>query len=134
MYDDRPDVRRRLEDAVVIWLTTVSPAGQPQSSPVWFLTEGDEFLVYSQPHAPRLRNIAANPRVSLNLDGDGRGGDIVTMEGVARVDGAAPPSDRIPEYAAKYRTLIESNGWTPASFAADYASAVRIRPTRLRSF
>ena len=28
---------RRLEHDLVLWLTTVTPAGQPQASPVWFL-------------------------------------------------------------------------------------------------
>ena len=36
----------RLETAVTIMLTTVSPTGQPQASPVWFLWVDNEFLVY----------------------------------------------------------------------------------------
>ena len=73
-----PEVATRLADATVIWLTTVSADGQPQTSPVWFLWQDDRFLVYSLADSPRVRNLRANPRVSLNLDGDGRGGAIVT--------------------------------------------------------
>src|SRR5450759_2140851 len=84
----------RLRDEVMIWLTTVRSDGQPQSSAVWFLWDGDTFLIYSQPRAPKLRNIAGQPRVSLHLDGDGRGGDIVTIDGVAAIDETAPPVDQ----------------------------------------
>ncbi len=68
----RPD--RRLREELIVWLTTVRADGQPQTSPVWFLWDGETFLIYSRPDAARLRNIAANRRVSLNLDGNGRGG------------------------------------------------------------
>ncbi len=48
------------------WLTTVHPDGQPQSVPLWFLWNGETFLVYSQPGSQKLRNIGRNPRVDLN--------------------------------------------------------------------
>ncbi len=78
---------RRLREEIVAWLTTVSPDGQPQASPVWFLWDtADEIWLLSKSDTPRVRNIAANPRVALNLDGDGRGGSIVSLEGEARID------------------------------------------------
>lgn len=106
--------------------------GTPQPVPVWFLWDGDrELLLYSRPDKPKLRHIARNPRVSLNLDGNGRGGDIVVCLGGARVSGD-PPADQVPDYVAKYKGLIERNGWTPASFAADYSVPLRITVTRIR--
>jgi PPOX class probable F420-dependent enzyme len=125
---------QRLRDELVIWLTTVSPSGQPQASAVWFLWDGDEFLIYSLAGTSRTRNIEANPRVSLNLDGDGQGGSVVTIEGTARIDLDAPKSTDVPEYAAKYRAKIAGNGWTPESFAVDYPIPIRIIPTRARSW
>lgn len=123
---------RRLAQEPIIWLTTVRGNGQPQTSPVWFLFTGSEFLVYSLPGTARISNIEHNARVSLNLDGNGRGGDIVTIEGEARLDPGAPPSNDVPEYQEKYRAFIDRNGWTPESFAGDYPVALRIRPTRVR--
>ena len=64
------------------------------------------MLLYSRPDKPKLRNIAANPRVSLHLDGDGRGGDIVVVTGSAAVSDDAPAS-QMPAYVAKYAGLIE---------------------------
>jgi len=124
----------RLADEKVIWLTTVRPGGQPQSSPVWFLYEGGEFLIYSLPGTARTTNLEANPRVSLNLDGNGEGGDIVSIEGMARIDRAVPASDRVAAYREKYSALIARNGWTPESFAADYPVAIRVTPGRWRAW
>jgi PPOX class probable F420-dependent enzyme len=116
---------RRLSEELIGWLVTVSPKGQPQPSPVWFLWEGESILVYSRPGKPKLRNIANNPRVALHLDSDGTGGNILVLTGRAR-QSDDPPASAVPEYVAKYGGRIERNGWTPESFAADYSVPLRI--------
>lgn len=123
---------RRLREDVLAWLTTVDRRGTPQPVPVRFLWDGaDSLLLYSRPDTPKLRNIERNPRVSLHLDGNGRGGDIVVCLGDARISDD-PLADEIPDYVAKYAPLIERNGWTPASFAADYSVPLRITISRVR--
>lgn len=86
--------------------------------------------MYSQPGA-RVRNIAANPKVTLNFDGDGRGGNIVVLAGTARVDPDAPAADANPAWLEKYAAQIELFGMTMASYAARFSVPVRIRLTRL---
>lgn len=121
---------RRLREEGLGWLVTVSPAGQPQPSRVWFLWDGETVLLYSQPGAPKLRNIAANPRVALHLDGDDIGGDLVIVHGTAQVvDG--PAADDVAEYVDKYDARMARNGWSPADFAARYSVPLRIDPVRL---
>lgn len=123
---------RRLGEEKIAWLTTVAPSGMPQPVPVWFLWDGgDSVLVYSRPDTPKLRAIAANPRVSLNLDGNGQGGDIVVATGEAAVSDD-PPAHEVPEYVEKYASLIERNRWTPESFADDYSVPIRVRLGRIR--
>jgi PPOX class probable F420-dependent enzyme len=123
---------RRLREDVLAWLTTVDRRGTPQPIPVWFLWDGSEsILVYSRPGTAKLRNIESNARVSLNLDGNGRGGDIVVCLGEARLSDD-PPAHEIPEYLEKYLPLIERNRWSPESFAADYSVPLRIAITRFR--
>jgi hypothetical protein len=58
--------------------------------------------IYSQLGA-RVRNITANPRVTLNFDGDGRGGDIVILSGTAHVDADAPAADANPDWLDQVR-------------------------------
>ena len=122
----------RLRGEPIVWLTTVSAQGQPQSSPVWFHWDGDGFLLFSQPDRPKLRNIASDPRVSLHLEGGREGEDVVTFEGVARIVPDGPPATEVPEYVEKYRTQIAGFGWTPEAFAADYSVPLRVTPTRVR--
>lgn len=123
---------RRLRDDLLGWLTTMDTAGTPQPIPVWFLWDGESsILVYSRPDTAKLRNIDRNAQVSLHLDGNGKGGDIVVCLGAAHVSDD-PPADRVPEYVAKYRDFIERNSWTPESFAADYSVPLRITVTRIR--
>jgi PPOX class probable F420-dependent enzyme len=123
---------RRLREDVVIWLTTVSPAGSPLPAPVWFVWDGAESVrIYSQPGA-RVRNLEANPRVSLNFDGDRRGGDIVVLAGEAAIVRDEPPAHQAADYLEKYRDQIARIGMTPETFAQRYSEPVRIRITRLR--
>ncbi len=124
---------RRLRDELIYWLVTTGSDGTPQASPVWALWDADgTFLIYSRPDTPKLRNVAARPRVALHLDGDGRGGDVVIVTGEARIDRAASPADRVPAYVAKYKEGMRRIDMTPESFARAYSVAIRIAPARLR--
>ena len=124
---------RRLRSEQILWLTTVRADGQPQSSPVWFLWDGEALLVFSQPDAQKLRNLAGNPRVAVHLESGGTGDEVVTIDGTAAVDPDVPPSDQIEEYRVKYREGTKALGWTPARLARDFSVAIRIRPTRVRA-
>jgi PPOX class probable F420-dependent enzyme len=128
------DAARRLEIEPIIWLTTVTAAGQPQSTPVWFLWDGAELVIYGAKNGAKQRNIAVNPRVCLHLEGDHKGGAIVILDGTARIDTDGRRADEHPEYLAKYGGFIESYGWTPSSFAADYPHLIRVTPTRVRAW
>ncbi len=125
---------KRLRADQIAWLTTVSPSGMPRSSPIWFLWDGETFLIFSQPNKPKVRNVEAHSKVSLHLDGDGRGGNIVTIEGTARIDRDAPPADAVSAYAEKYAAGIRRLGMDAARFAADYSVAIRISPLRARAW
>jgi PPOX class probable F420-dependent enzyme len=123
-------VAAHLRDDVAVWMTTVTPKGSPLPSPVWFHWDGgDSVVMFSQPGA-RQRNIEANPRVSLNFAGDGRGGDIVVLAG--RATFAAPPADRLDAYVEKYGEHMTRIGLTPEQFAARYSVQIHIELTGLR--
>ena len=132
--DEHAYVERRLRDAVVIWLTSVRSDGQPQTSPVWFLWDGERFLIYSQPTSRKVPNIRGNPRVSLNLDGDADGGEILTIEGTAEIDEQAPLANEVEGYVEKYREHIKRLGDEPEPFARMYSTPIRITPTRRRVY
>ena len=90
------------------WLTTVSPDGQPQSMPVWYVWNDGEILVYGDHRAKRNRNLEANPRVSFHLADADRGEDFVTIEATARVDPDYPAVGENARYLAKYGQIVSS--------------------------
>lgn len=121
---------KRLGEEEVAWLTTVRPDGQPQSVPVWFLWDGETFLIYSQEGRQKLRNISQNARVDLNLNSNAHGGDVVRAEGMAEILDNAPPATEIPEYLEKYREAIARIGYEPEGFAQAFSVALRVTPAR----
>jgi PPOX class probable F420-dependent enzyme len=133
MFDERPDIQTRLDDEQIVWMTTVNAAGQPQTSPVWFLVQGESIVVYSLRATPRTRNIAANPHVSLNLNSTPSGNEVVVIEGLAEIVEDGPPAHEEPDYVTKYEAAIEDLGMTPETFATDYPVRIHILPTRLRA-
>jgi PPOX class probable F420-dependent enzyme len=124
----------RLRSDVVVWLTTVGAGGQPQSTPVWFLWDGESFLIYSQPGARKVANIRGQPQVSLHLNSDPEADQAVIVEAGAHLADDEPPADRQPDYLEKYRDGIAGIDMTPESFAADYAQPIRAVPTRVRAW
>jgi PPOX class probable F420-dependent enzyme len=133
MFDERPDIQERLEGELVAWMTTVNVAGQPQTSPVWFLVEDEVIVVYSLDGTPRTRNIRAEPKVCLNLNSTPSGGEVVIIEGTAEIVEDGPPATEDARYVSKYETPMEDLGMTPDSFAADYPVRIHVHPTRLRA-
>jgi PPOX class probable F420-dependent enzyme len=125
-------VARHLRQEIVVWMTTVKPAGEPVPMPVWFFWDGDESVRMYSRRSPRVRNVEANPHVSLNFAGDGRGGDVVVLSGRATADPDMPPADQDADYVAKYRDHIARIGMTPETFAQAYEVPVRIQLTRVR--
>ena len=133
MFDERPDIQERLDTEFVVWMTTVNPSGQPQTSPVWFVVEGESIVIYSLRGTPRTRNIAANPRVSLNLNSTTMGGEVVVIEGLAEIIGEDLSADADDDYVGKYESAMEDLGMTPETFARDYPIRIHVQPTRLRA-
>ena len=129
-------VARRLRDERIIWLTTVDAKGMPQPTPVWFLWDEatSTILIYSRADAKRLAHIQQNPRVSLNFDGNGSGGDIIVITGQVQVSTDDPPADQLPSYVEKYRNFITRSFSTPEQFASVYSVALRVHPSAIRGY
>ncbi len=131
---DRERVEGRLRSNLIAWLTTVRPDAQPVTVPVWFLLRDDEtILLYSGPQKEKLRNIAANPKVSFALDVTDIGRNIVRLEGTARRADDQPSASEHPGYLAKYTERMAAMFGTPEQFAMLFSAAVIITPARLHT-
>ena len=127
-----PKLEQRVLKEYVIWLTTVRDDGQPQPTPVWFIYENGIFTIYTVPTSQKVKNIAANPRVALNINSDYEGGDFVVITGEADFFPAPLPATQNATYLNKYRQGISDIGMTPESFEQQYSSMIRVRPAHVR--
>jgi PPOX class probable F420-dependent enzyme len=127
-----PQFEKRLRETRTVWLTTVRADGMPQPTPVWFLWQNGTILIYSQPDAQKIRNIAQNPLVAVNLNTDDWGNEYLVIMGEASIDKNQPPSNQVPEYIEKYREGIRDIKMTPGSVAESFSTAIRIKPLRVR--
>ncbi len=111
-------------------LTTVRDDVLPQSVPVWFLWDGETFLVYSRPGQQKLKNVGRNPRAGLHLNANDRGGDVVRVEGTAGLAEDLSSANQVGQYVQKYRESIPRIGFDPDGFARAYSVALRVTPER----
>ena len=121
----------RLREEQIGWLTTVTADGQPQTMPIWFLWADGEVLIYGDRRARRNANIEANAKVSFHLSANATGGDILVIEGEARVDLDYPLPPQNAPYLEKYGALIDELVGGPARMAQTYNVPIRITPARV---
>jgi len=126
-------LRRRLDEDRVVWMTTVAADGTPQPNPVWFITEGDELLVWNRPDAHRLAHVRRRPRATLNFNSNASGGDILVITGEARQVDEAPLPHEVPAYVEKYGDAMRRISGSLEGFSRAYPVLLRIRPDRVRS-
>ena len=109
-------VSARMDESTNYWITSVAP-GMPSSRPVWGIWL-DPYLLFGT-GSKIARNIAADPRVQVNLES---GDEVVLIEGHAtRLDDRA----MIKTYVARYRTKYN---W---EIAEDDEGLFIVRPIRV---
>jgi Pyridoxamine 5'-phosphate oxidase len=104
------DVVARFDATRNAWFGTVDAAGAPHSVPIWTASVDEVLYVFGERRSVKFRNIAANPRVVVNLES---GDEVVILRGGAYDIGR--PTD-VPEvvaaFAAKY-TEPDDVQWLP---------------------
>jgi PPOX class probable F420-dependent enzyme len=120
---------RFLSQEEVVWLSTVRPDGTPHLVPIWFTWDGTALLVFSKPHAQKVRNLRANPVAMLALGEPDEDFDVALSE--ARVELVEGPATALPaDHLAKYGDRMAALGLSREEFLATYSQVLRITPTR----
>lgn len=121
---------RFLEREPVVWLSTVRPDGGPHLVPIWFWWDGDALLVFSKPHAQKVRNLRERGSVMLALGDAEDDFDVGMLEGRAELL-ERPTCEVMPSaHVAKYATQLAALGLTTEAYAATYSQVIRIVPLR----
>lgn len=145
-FEITDQIRHRLTDDTLVWLTTVSPSGRPAPRLVWFIWiaesaaagpepgphpgGGQSCVIYSQPGTAKLRHIAGNDRVTLNFNSNDLGGDAVVLAGRAELAPDLPSAPGIPGLLDKYAALLDAIGMTAEQFTDTYSIPIRVLPDR----
>lgn len=127
-------IERQLTDEQVIWLTTVGKSGTPQPNPVWFVWNGSEILVFSQPNQAKVHNVTGQPRVAVNFNATHGGGDVGVLTGEAHLDSKPATEEELTVYNTKYAGGMSGLNISSADFHRDYSVLIRITPDKLRGF
>lgn len=123
---------KHLEEDQIGWLTTVDAHGMPKPSPIWFLWDGATVLIYSQPNAPKVRNIERNPNVSLNMNTSADGEDVLVLEGTATLEPDVMSSADMAAYVRKYDASMAAINMTWEVVTRDFSMGIRFVPLRAR--
>jgi PPOX class probable F420-dependent enzyme len=124
-------IDQRLRENIIVWLTSVRPDGRPHAVAVWFLWDGNSFLIFSKPKNQKLDNIRHNPNVLLIVDDSRNGSDPIVIEGKATLLAPGEVDVTTAGYVEKYGAHIKRIGYTPEQMAAVYSEGIRIVPTRV---
>jgi nitroimidazol reductase NimA-like FMN-containing flavoprotein (pyridoxamine 5'-phosphate oxidase superfamily) len=100
-------------------LSSVNPArlaytwtdGSPRVVPIWFHWTGEQFVLGSPPKAPKLKALAADPRVALTIDDNAWPYKVLLVRGRADAELA---EDVCPEYemaATRYFGPEQGPAW-----------------------
>jgi PPOX class probable F420-dependent enzyme len=126
-------INQRLQTDKIIWFATIH-GDRPHMVPVWFLWDGSTILIFSKPNALKVRDIRQNSNVTLALQTNNEGGDVVVIEGEAVLLDPASVNATLPAYAQKYAQLMQSMGMNAQAMAAEYSVPIRVTPTRFISW
>jgi hypothetical protein len=99
----------RLERSRNYWIVTASPDGRPHTMPVWGVWVNDTLYFSTGGTTRKARDLAANPRLVVNLES---GDEVVVLEGMAEV--ARDPAEIAPAdaaYAVKYVDATTGEGF-----------------------
>ncbi|MGI9059898.1 MAG: TIGR03667 family PPOX class F420-dependent oxidoreductase [Ktedonobacteraceae bacterium] len=123
-------IDQRLRSDVIVWLNTVRADGRPHSVAVWFLWDGEQFLIFSRPKNQKVRNVRQNPHVVLALDNTDNGSDVIVVEGTAELITDPNVNTTVAAYSQKYASELKSMSMTAEAMSKDYSQGIRITPTK----
>jgi hypothetical protein len=103
--------------------------GTPRVVPVWFHWNGSQFVIGTPARAPKLKALAADPRVALTIDDhSGWPYQVLLVRGEATVEML---DDTVPEYAlsaARYFGAEQGSTWV-SSIRGKPMARISVTPT-----
>jgi hypothetical protein len=115
-------VEKRLGEARVYWVATITPDCRPYVRPADGLYVDGRIFVGGSPETRWMQNLQANPEVSIHLDGVD---DVAIVEGVVQT--LTPDHAQAERLAAASNAKFPEYGMTVANYEGQPTVAVRPR-------
>ncbi|MBI4280309.1 MAG: TIGR03618 family F420-dependent PPOX class oxidoreductase [Armatimonadetes bacterium] len=128
------DVRRFLAPPRLARLATTNADGSPHVVPVWYLIDGDAFLITTRSGRVTARNIVRDGRVAMVVDTEDNSPHCpcVTVEGRAAM--APELAERVArEVAVRYLGPEAGTAYAEKMLADRGRSAFRVQSEKIRS-
>jgi hypothetical protein len=125
---DDPVARRLLASTNLVRLGYSWTDGSPRVVPTWFHFDGTALWVCTQPHAPKIRALSANPAAAATVDGSTFPYEVLLLRGAVTIDVL---DDIAPEYVAaaeRYLGVEAAPGWL-AQLRGQPMARIRLTPT-----
>jgi hypothetical protein len=106
-----PSSQILLQSKIPARLAYVATDGTPRVVPIWFHWNGADIVMASPPKAPKLKSLAANPKVSLTIDENEFPHKVLLIRGTARLENV---DGIVPEYeacAVRYFDEKQAKAW-----------------------
>jgi len=87
------------------------PDGSPRVVPIWFHWTGEQFVLGSPPKAPKLKALAAGPRVALTIDDNAWPHKVLLARGTAAVELLDDVSPEYEQAATRYFGPEQGPAW-----------------------
>jgi hypothetical protein len=101
---DDPLVTHVVRNSFVMRLATMSAAGHTSITPLWFVVDGGRLIAGTAASTVAVRNVRADPRVTVLLDGERAGNSalVLRLRGRAEANEGLPPRSAMIRLATKY--------------------------------
>ena len=132
MIEVPSQVAERLANEQIIWLTTTRIDGMPLPNPVWFLWNGRQFLIFTEPGSVKVKNMARNERVAVNLNSDFNGGEVAIFQAEADLHSAPADEAELDAYLSKYEEGMRRIGLSSELLVTNY-QLIRLTPIKFRT-
>ena len=85
--------------------------GSPRVVPIWFHWTGDQFVLGTPPKAPKLKALAADPRVALTIDDNAWPYKLLLVRGRAGIEMLDDVSAEYAQSAMRYFGPEQGPAW-----------------------
>jgi PPOX class probable F420-dependent enzyme len=121
-----------LAEPNVAVLSTVDGENRPHATPVWYIMEGDHFIVSVGRGSQKHVNAARNPNVSLTMDDRGLPYFAVMVQGTAAIGPPLTPDQRLG-LAVRYLGEERGRRYVERTSGEDSVT-LRITPRKVREY